>query len=126
MGGASACKHARRGSRFCRARADKQQPGPERRARIVPASLAGLRGLVVDDYDANRGALCEQLRRGLCGRFGRERPAALAALHAALGGQPYDVVFLTSTCPDERRQTAPSSAPTLRWRTCASPCLRAA
>jgi CheY-like chemotaxis protein len=90
------------GSRFwAELELDKQQQGPERRARIVPASLTGLRGLVVDDYDANRGALCEQLRAWGCVADEAESgPAALAALQAALGGQPYDVVFLDVDMPE--------------------------
>ena len=79
---------------------DKQQ-GAELRDRTVPASLAGLRVLVVDDYGANRRAYCEQLRAWGCVVDEAESgPAALAALCPALGREPYNVVLLDADMPE--------------------------
>ena len=73
---------------------------------VVPARLAGLRVLVVDDYDVNRRIFCEQLRSWGCAPAeasgGRQ---ALAALRAAHDTAPFDVVLLDMHMPEMDGET---------------------
>jgi signal transduction histidine kinase/CheY-like chemotaxis protein len=75
-------------------------------APVVPARLAGLRVLVVDDYDVNRRIFCEQLRSWGCAPAeasgGRH---ALDALRAAHHTAPFDVVLLDMHMPDMDGET---------------------
>jgi PAS domain S-box-containing protein len=75
--------------------------GAEECTRPVPASLAGRRVLVVDDYDVNRRVLCEQLRSwGAEPEAASSGPAALDALHAALDHAPFHLVLLDMQMPE--------------------------
>src|SRR5262249_5160015 len=74
-----------RGSTFWVEIGFEKQPAGEVQAPSPPARLAGLRALVVDDFDVNRRIYCEQLRSWGCIATGVDSgPAALAALTAAL------------------------------------------
>jgi len=67
----------------------------------APASLTGLRVLVVDDFDVNRRIYCEQLRSWGCAADAvAGGAAALEALQAALGADPYRLVLLDMHMPD--------------------------
>jgi CheY-like chemotaxis protein len=79
---------------------------PVRSDPVVPARLAGLRVLVVDDYDVNRRIFCEQLRSWGCATAeasgGRE---ALDALRAAHDTAAFDVVLLDMHMPEMDGET---------------------
>jgi CheY-like chemotaxis protein len=79
---------------------EKQRVRPPS-AVVVPASLAGLRVLVVDDFDVNRRIFCQQLRSwGCVAEEASSGPAALDALRSALAQTPFDVVLLDMHMPD--------------------------
>ena len=66
----------------------------------TPASLAGLRVLVVDDFDVNRRIYCEQLRSwGCVADAVASGAAALDALHATVDVDPYRLVLLDMHMP---------------------------
>jgi PAS domain S-box-containing protein len=67
----------------------------------APVTLAGLRVLVVDDFDVNRRVFCEQLRSwGCVPGEAVGGAAALAALDAAAAREPYQVVLLDMHMPE--------------------------
>jgi len=67
----------------------------------APASLAGLRVLVVDDFDVNRRIYCEQLRSWGCAADAvASGAAALDALYATVDTAPYRLVLLDMHMPD--------------------------
>jgi signal transduction histidine kinase/DNA-binding response OmpR family regulator len=79
---------------------EKQSDGGARNGGM-PASLVGLRVLVVDDYDVNRRILCEQLRAwGCVAEPASNGRAAIAALRTALSTSPFRVVLLDMQMPD--------------------------
>jgi PAS domain S-box-containing protein len=74
---------------------------PDLRSRATPACLADLRVLVVDDYDVNRRIYCEQLRSwGCVATAVSGGSAALDALSAAAGCDPYRLVLLDMDMPE--------------------------
>jgi CheY-like chemotaxis protein len=90
-----------RGSTFWVELGLEKQKAPEARRAPAPATLAGLRVLVVDDYDVNRRIYCEHLRAWGCvadeAASGR---AALDALRRAADLDPYGLVLLDMHMPE--------------------------
>jgi PAS domain S-box-containing protein len=79
---------------------------PKQRARaaveqVAPRALAGLRVLVVDDYDVNRRIFCAQLRSwGCVAEEAVSGVEALDALRAAARTEPYRLVLLDMHMPE--------------------------
>jgi signal transduction histidine kinase/DNA-binding response OmpR family regulator len=69
--------------------------------RVAPRALAGLRVLVVDDYDVNRRIYCAQLRSwGCVADAAVSGAAALDALRAVADTAPYRLVLLDMHMPE--------------------------
>jgi PAS domain S-box-containing protein len=78
----------------------EKERAPRAHDRAAPATLAGLRVLVVDDYEVNRRVFCGQLRSwGCVADEATSGPAALAALRAAVERDPYRLVLLDANMP---------------------------
>jgi CheY-like chemotaxis protein len=79
----------------------EKQQAPAMRDGGAPVSLAGLRVLVVDDFEVNRRIIRAQLRSwGCVAEEASSGPGALEALRAAVDRDPYHLVLLDMHMPD--------------------------